>query len=122
MRSFKYLQKGAEWVVEDLMFSMIFDTFQRITPDVFPDLPVVDALPLGDRSMLKKILNSEVQGAQKFLNDSKKKLLEPDLVGVKLKNALEDLESAKRILARTEYVLGQLLALPENVVPLHAAD
>jgi hypothetical protein len=122
MKSFKNLRKGAEWVVEDLMFSMIFDTFQRITPDVFPDLPVVDALPLGDRSMLKKILNSEVQGAQKFLNDSKKKLLEPDLVGVKLKNALEDLESAKRILARTEYVLGQLLALPENVVPLHAAD
>lgn len=122
MKSFKNLRRGAEWVAQSVMFSMIFNTFEDITPDVFPGLPVVDALPLADRIMLKKILNSEVQGAQKFFDDCQKKLLEPNLSDRALKNARDNLESAKETLYCTEYVLGQLLALPDNVVPLHGSD
>lgn len=122
MKSFKNLRKGAEWVAKELIFSMIFHTFRKITPDTFPNLEVVDALPLGDYGMLKTILDSEIHDAQKFFDDCQKKLLELNLSDRALKNARDDLESAKETLYCTEYVLGQLLALPENVVPLHVLD
>jgi hypothetical protein len=121
MRSFKYLQKGAEWVVEDLMFSMIFDTFERIRPDIFPDFPVIDALPLADRSMLKKILEQDVIEWRETVEQTRITLHKED--SSEKKELLEEkLFRHQGGLARTEYVLGQLLALPENVVLLHAAD
>ena len=120
MKSFKNLRKGTEWVVEDLMFSMIFDTFQRITPDVSPELPVIDALPLGDRNMLQKILEQDVIEWRELIEKKRYEL--SHLVDEQKSNTLkENLFGDEGSLAQTEYVLGQLLALPENVVPLHVS-
>ncbi|ETZ07574.1 hypothetical protein P618_200234 [Holospora obtusa F1] len=115
MRSLHLLYPGAEWVAENFMFSMIYDTFSHITPDTFPDLPVVDALPLGKREIVRNLLEKEVFGWNKTLQKDKEKLAQA-LCEQEKKFAYKDVESAKESLACAEYVLGQLLLLPEEVV------
>ena len=118
MKSFKFLKKGSEWLAEEVMFTMIFDTFEHITPDVFPDLSVVDSLVLGNATLLKKILEQDVLEWKELIEKKQEKI--GHLVDEREKKVLkEDLFRYEGSLARTEYVLGQLLELPENVVSLH---
>ncbi|ETZ07528.1 hypothetical protein P618_200289 [Holospora obtusa F1] len=115
IRSLHLLYPGVGWAAGDFMSKMMFDTFYRITPDEFPDLPIVDALPSGKREIVKNLLEKEVSGWKDALKKANIKL-QKSLSEQEKKFALKDVESAKESLACAEYVLGQLLLLPEEVV------
>ncbi|ETZ07522.1 hypothetical protein P618_200283 [Holospora obtusa F1] len=116
MRSLHLLpSKELNYVASDFMFKMIFKTFYRITPDEFPKLYVVDALHLGNRIMIKNLVEKEISEWKDSLKKAQEKLQKVSREQEK-KVAQEDVESAKESLACAEYVLGQLLLLPEEVV------
>ncbi|GAJ45715.1 hypothetical protein HE1_00024 [Holospora elegans E1] len=116
MRSLHLLPSGAlNDAAGEFMFNMMFDTFYHITPDVFPDLSVVDALPLGKRDIVLTLVKNEVLGWQESLKRAKEKL-EKASCEKKINDAKKSIDSAKKSLACAEYVLGQLLLLPEEVI------
>ena len=114
MRSLHLLHPGARWAAKDLMSQMLFDTFYRIKPNEFPNLPVVDALPLGKRDFVLSILDEMIEGYKKFFEEKKKKIFNND----PLQNTLRSVESYKEDIACTEYVRGQLLLLPKEVISI----
>ncbi|ETZ07519.1 hypothetical protein P618_200280 [Holospora obtusa F1] len=105
MRSLHLLDFGADWAAEDLMVSMIFHTFYYITPNEFPDLPVVNALPLGNRDLVKRLLKKIIKHRKNCLLEHKDDL-----------QANISVPLWRQTLVCAEYVLGQLLLLPEEVV------
>ncbi|PPE06863.1 hypothetical protein HCUR_00115 [Holospora curviuscula] len=114
MRSLHLLHPGARWAASSFIFNMIYDTFYRIKPNEFPDLPVVDALPLGKRDFVLSILDEMIEGYKKFFEEKKKKILNND----PLQSTLRSVESYKEDIACTEYVRGQLLLLPQEVISI----
>ncbi|PPE05697.1 hypothetical protein [Holospora curviuscula] len=117
MRSLHLLHPGARWAAKDLMSQMLFDTFYEIKPDKFPDLSIVDALPLGKRDLVLSLLDEKIS--------SWKNILEQDEITLKNANfepeinrAKKDVDSAKESLACYQYVRGQLLLLPKEVISI----
>ncbi|PPE04300.1 hypothetical protein HCUR_00363 [Holospora curviuscula] len=117
MRSLHLLHPGARGFAGDFMFSMIFQTFRPITPEVLPELPIVDALPLGKRDLVLSLLED---GISEWKN-----ILEQDEITLKNANsepeinrAKKDVDSAKESLACYQYVRGQLLLLPKEVISI----
>ncbi|PPE05711.1 hypothetical protein HCUR_00151 [Holospora curviuscula] len=104
MRSLHLLHPGARWAAKDLMSQMLFDTFYEIKPDEFPDLPIVDALPLGKRDLVLSLLDEKIEDYKRWLEEDR----------VSSKN----IEKWKERIACTEYVRGQLLLLPKEVISI----
>ena len=96
------------------MYKMLDDTFSSITPEVFPDLAIVDALPLGNREVLLQLLTEDAAECKKLLEEKRLEAQQLNLEEEKLKEALESVEYYKESLYCTEYVLGQLLLLPKD--------
>ncbi|PPE05630.1 hypothetical protein [Holospora curviuscula] len=117
MRSLHLLHPGARSASSYFMSKMIFDTFDYITPEEFPKLPIVDALPLGKRDLVLSLLED---GISEWKN-----ILEQDEITLKNANsepeinrAKKDVDSAKESLACYQYVRGQLLLLPQEVISI----
>ncbi|PPE06862.1 hypothetical protein HCUR_00117 [Holospora curviuscula] len=118
MRSLHLLHPGARWAASSFIFNMIYDTFCRIKPNEFPDLPIVDALPSGKQDVVLGLLDDEVKGWQEALARARAELLKTPSSGQETKRAQEAVDSAKESLACTEYVRGQLLLLPQEVISI----
>ncbi|PPE06359.1 hypothetical protein [Holospora curviuscula] len=118
MRSLHLLHPGARWAASYFMFSMIYDTFYRIKPDQFPELPIVDALPLGKQDLVLSLLEDEISGWQEALERAKAKLCKTPSSEKEMKQAKNAVDSAKESLACAEYVRGQLLLLPQEVISI----
>ncbi|PPE04296.1 hypothetical protein [Holospora curviuscula] len=114
MRSLHLLHPGARWAASYFIFNMIYHTFYEIKPDKFPDLPVVNALPLGKRDLVLSLLDEKIERYKQSLEEKKKKILNND----PLQSTLRSVESYKEDIAYTEYVRGQLLLLPKEVISI----
>lgn len=110
IRSLHLIPKGIDQEVflSEMMSCMMSDTFDRIIPDKLPEnLLLVEALPLGNRKILIDLLQCMRKRYKIYIQEETVQRI---------------LLIWKKYLVWTEYVLGQLLALPENVVPLHVLD
>jgi hypothetical protein len=111
MKSLHLLPKGADWAAEWFFGHMIFDAFAHIDAKT-GDFPCIEeALLLGDRKIILKLAQHEVLDWQDELRKAED-----------TNDEIEWLETCKERLACSEYILSHLLAVPKNVVPLHAAD
>ncbi|PPE06861.1 hypothetical protein [Holospora curviuscula] len=118
MRSLHLLHPGSRWAASSFMFSMIFDTFYEIKPDEFPELPIVDALPLGKGDLVLSLLENEILRWQEALERAKARLCKTPSSEKEMKQAKNAVDSAKESLACAEYVRGQLLLLPKEVISI----
>ncbi|ETZ07524.1 hypothetical protein P618_200285 [Holospora obtusa F1] len=114
MRSLHLLYPRSLWAAGDFMSKMIFDTFDYIIPEEFPNLPIVDALPLGKREIVKDLLEKEISGRKTSLEKSKIKL-EIASSDREIKFAKESIDRAKGGIARAEYVLGSCYCCPKRL-------
>ncbi|ETZ06938.1 hypothetical protein P618_200836 [Holospora obtusa F1] len=106
MRSLHLLPSGAlNYAAKDFMIDMILDTFFYLDPGTFPDLFVVDVLPLGRRNIVQSLLEEIIEDRKKCLLEHKDNLQLNCMI-----------PRWRQTLVCAEYVLGQLLLLPEEVV------
>ncbi|PPE05548.1 hypothetical protein [Holospora curviuscula] len=118
MRSLHLLHPGARWAASYFMSKMIFDTFYRIKPDQFPELLILDALPLGKGDLVLSLLENEILRWQEALKRAKARLCKTPSSEKEMKQAKNAVDSAKESLACAEYVRGQLLLLPQEVISI----
>ena len=111
MKSLHLLPKGSDWAAEWFFSHMIFDTFSHIDPKT-GNLPCIEeALSLGHRKTLLRLAEREVKDWVHELKKAEDTNDEVDWV-----------KTCQERLVWSEYILGYLLKLPENVVSLHATD
>ncbi|PPE06372.1 hypothetical protein [Holospora curviuscula] len=84
MRSLHLLHPGARWAASYFIFNMIYHTFDDMTSGQFPDLPVVDALPLGKRDLVLSLLDEKIERYKQSLEEKKKKILNNVLICITL--------------------------------------